>query len=98
MPHQFNTTGENLERDMARRKEGHTTITTKWLTTKAARTERTELEPLSERSKAKVIDGPVSEQKPTTAYEPSEQQQLPRSNGYHHARAPEKHAGPNLTW
>ncbi|CAN6830626.1 unnamed protein product, partial [Brassica oleracea] len=37
VPHQFNTTGENLERDMARRKEGHTTITTKWLTTKAAR-------------------------------------------------------------
>lgn len=82
---------------MARRKEGHTTITTKWLTTKAARTERTELEPLSERSKAKVIDGPASEQKPTAAHEPSERQQLACGNGYHQARAPEKHFGPNLT-
>ncbi|CAF1965151.1 unnamed protein product, partial [Brassica oleracea] len=41
VPLQFNTTEENSERNMARRKEGHTTITTKWPTTKAARTERT---------------------------------------------------------
>ncbi|CAN7077169.1 unnamed protein product, partial [Brassica oleracea var. botrytis] len=41
VPLQLNTTEENPERNMARQKEEHTTITTKWSTTKAARTERT---------------------------------------------------------
>ncbi|KAF3592622.1 hypothetical protein DY000_02022794 [Brassica cretica] len=97
VPLQLNTTEENPERNMARQKEEHTTITTKWSTTKAARTERTELERLSEKSKAKVIDGPASEQKPAATHGPSQRQQVPHSNGYHHARAPEKHSGPNLT-